>query len=99
MPMPKINAIKPTTAGRFNISMIFIYRSLQKERTFSSSNYTGVFPKVCQDIVSEITSSSRKVSWQFKHCASRLLAITSMPLQFGQGVAIGRFQEVKSQLG
>ena len=44
-------------------------------------------------------SSSRKDSEQFVHCASRLFAMTSKPLHFGHGFAMGRFHEVKSQLG
>ena len=38
-------------------------------------------------------------SWHLMHCASFLFLITKRPPQFGQGVLIGLFQDVKSQAG
>ena len=49
--------------------------------------------------VSGTISSRRKVSWQFVHWASRLLAITNRPPHFGHGCGSGFFHEVKSQAG
>ena len=51
------------------------------------------------EIDSETKSSNRKLSWQFVHCASRLLAMTSKPPHFGHGLTSGFFHEVKSQVG
>ena len=48
---------------------------------------------------STVTWSRGKISSHWRHWAWFLLAITSRPLQAGQAVGRGSFQEVKSQLG